>query len=123
MSFYNSLLIPVIYIYFKEEFWLNVKWLVIFNSCILFARVTIDLQIKIATMDSFKCSLIFILSNMALIISLFIKNNQFNFYFLGIYGIFQFAELAVFIYFRANEITDFLGIRIFCIESPELLEA
>ena len=123
MSFYNSLLIPVIYIYFKEEFWLNVKWLVIFNSCILFARVTIDLQIKIATMDSFKCSLIFILSNMALIISLFIKNNQFNFYFLGIYGIFQFAELAVFIYFRANEITDFLGIRIFCIESPGLLEA
>ena len=123
MSFYNSLIIPVFYIYFKEEFWLNVKWLVIFNSCILFARVTIDLQMKIVTMDSFKCSLIFILTNVAMLISLFIKNNQFNFYFLGIYGIFQFAELAVFIYFRANEITDFLGIRIFFIESPELLEA
>ena len=122
MSFYNSLLIPVIYIYYKEEFWLEVKWIVILNSCLLFARVTIDLQIKIATMDSFKCSIMFIATNVALIISIFIKNEIYNFYFLGIYGIFQFAELAVFIYFRANEITDFLGIRIFCVESSEMPE-
>ena len=123
MSFYNSLIIPIIYSYFKEEFWLNAKWVVILNSCLLFARVTIDLQIKIATIDSFKCSLVFIITNIALMVSLFIPNNQYNFYFLGIYGIFQFAELVVFIYFRANEITDFLGIRIFCIETPKLIEA
>ena len=120
LSFYNSLLIPIIYTYYKEEFWLNAKWIVIYNSCLLFARVTLDIQIKIATMDSFKCSSIFIISNVALMISLFIKNNEYNFYYLGITGMFQFAELAVFIYFRAQEITDFLGIRIFCIESPEV---
>ena len=123
MSFYNSLLIPIIYIYYKETFWLNAKWIVILNSCLLFARVTLDIQIKIVTMDSFKCSLIYVISNIALMISLFIKNDEYNFYFLGITGIFQFAELAVFIYFRANEITEFLGIRIFCIESHEIEQA
>ena len=123
MSFYNSLLIPIIYIYYKENFWLNAKWIVILNSCLLFARVTLDVQIKIVTMDSFKCSLIYVISNIALLISIFIKNEEYNFYFLGITGIFQFTELAVFIYFRANEITDFLGIKIFCIETPEVVQA
>ena len=119
MSFYNSLLIPIIFIYYKEEFWLSSKWIVIFNSSMLFARVTLDLQIKIATIDSFKCSLIFVISNVALLISLFIKNDEYNFYYLGITGIFQFAEISVFIYFRAIEITDFLGIRIFFVKSPD----
>ena len=95
----------------------------ILNSCLLFARVTLDIQIKIVTMDSFKCSLIYVISNIALMISIFIKNDEYNFYFFGITGIFQFAELAVFIYFRANEITEFLGIRIFCIESHEIEQA
>ena len=73
-------------------------------------------------MDSFKCSLMFVISNIALVISIFIKNELYNFYYLGIVGIFQFAELTVFIYFRANEITDFLSIRVFCVQSSEEIE-
>jgi ethanolaminephosphotransferase len=122
INFYNSLLIPVIFIYYRDDFWINAKWIIILNACLLFIRVTIDLQIKIATMDSFKCSLMFVISNIALVISIFIKNELYNFYYLGIVGIFQFAELIVFIYFRANEITDFLSIRVFCVQSSEDIE-
>ena len=119
LAFYNVLLVPVIYSYLREEFWLNSKWIIILNVCLLFARVTIDIQIKIATMDTFRCNLMFIFSNLMLLLSLLFKNENFNFYFLGCTTIFEFAELAVFIYFRANEITDFLGIRIFCVKSNE----
>ena len=122
INFYNSLLIPVIFIYYRDDFWINAKWIIILNACLLFIRVTIDLQIKIATMDSFKCSLMFVISNIALVISIFINNELYNFYYLGIVGIFQFAELTVFIYFRANEITDFLSIRVFCVQSSEEIE-
>ena len=119
LGFYNSLLIPIFYAYYKENFWLYAKWIVILNASLLFARITIDIQIKIATMDSFKCNFMFIFSNLLLLISLFIKNDIYNFYFLGCTGIFQFSELAVFIYFRANQITDFLGIQVFCVQSPD----
>ena len=122
MSFYNSLLIPVIYIYWKENFWLNAKWLVLLNACLLFARVTIDIQIKIATMDSVKCNFMFIVTNLALLISLMFKDYTFLFYFLGFTAIFQFAELSVFIYFRAKEITEFLEIRVFCVKSSEVVK-
>jgi ethanolaminephosphotransferase len=119
LAFYNVLLIPIIYSYTREEFWLNFKWIVILNTSLLFARVTLDVQIKIATMDTFRCNFMFIFSNLILIISLFIKNSTFNFYFLACTAIFKFAELAVFIYFRANEITEFLEIRIFCVKSAD----
>ena len=119
LSFYNVLLVPVIFSYIREEFWLNYKWVVILNACLLFARLTIDIQIKIATMDNFRCNIMFIFSNLMLILSLFFTNEKFNFYFLGCTAIFEFAELAVFIYFRANEITEFLGIRVFCVKSTE----
>ena len=119
LAFYNVLLIPVIYSYAREEFWLKEKWIVIINACLLFARVTIDIQIKIATMDNFKCNLMFIFVNFILMLSLFFKNERFNLYFLGCTAVFEFAELAVFIYSRANEITDFLDIKIFCVKSNE----
>ena len=121
-AFYGVLFIPIIYAYVREEFWLNSKWVVILNTCFLFARLTIDLQIKTVTMDIFKCNVMFILPNLILIVSLFFKNNTFNFYFLGCAAIFEFAELAVFIYFRANEITEFLGIRIFCVKSADTVD-
>ena len=119
LGFYSSLIIPIVYSYYKENFWLNTKWIVILNSCFLFARMTLDIQIKIATMDSFKCNFMFIFSNLAFIISIFITNDVYNFYFLGFTAIFQFAELSVFIYFRAYEITEFLEIRVFCVEPHE----
>jgi len=119
MSFYSCIFVPVIYIYNKSVFYQNSKWIVLINSCLIFARVTLDTQIKIATMDSFRCNFMFFFANIVFISSLFIDNFVFNFYLLGFSAIFQFSELVVFIYFRANEITEHLGIKIFVVEEHE----
>ena len=116
MSFYSCIFVPIIYIYYKAVFYQNTKWILITNACLTFARVTLDIQIKIATMDSFKCNFMFFFSNIILISSIFIEDYVFLFYYLGISAIFQISELVVFIFFRAREITDHLGIRIFIIE-------
>ena len=116
MSFYSCIFVPIIYIYYKAVFYQNTKWILITNACLTFARVTLDIQIKIATMDSFKCNFMFFFSNIILISSIFIENYVYLFYYLGISAIFQISELVVFIFFRAREITDHLGIRIFIIE-------
>ena len=116
MSFYSCIVVPIIYIYYKPVFYQNTKWILITNACLTFARVTLDIQIKIATMDSFKCNFMFFFSNIILISSIFIENYVYLFYYLGISAIFQISELVVFIFFRAREITDHLGIRIFIIE-------
>ena len=119
MSFYGCIFVPLVYIYWKTDFYLSKKWMVIANCCLIFARVTLDTQIKIATMDSFKCNFMFLFSNIILISSIFIMNYIFLFYLLGFLMIFQFSELVVFIFFRAREITDHLGIKIFVIEPRE----
>ena len=116
MSFYSCIFVPIIYIYYKAVFYQNTKWILITNACLTFARVTLDIQIKIATMDSFKCNFMFFFSNIILISSIFIEDYVFLFYYLGISAIFQISELVVFIFFRAREITDHLGIKIFIIE-------
>ena len=100
-------------------FYYNTKWILIVNACLIFARVTLDVQIKMATIDTFKCNFMFFFSNIVLISTLFIKNYVLVFYLLGFSAVFQLAELVVFIFFRAKEITDHLGIRIFVIEPHE----
>ena len=119
MSFYSCIIVPIIYIYCKPIFYKNTKWILITNACLIFARVTLDIQIKIATMDSFKCNFMFFLSNIILISSIFFENYVFLFYYLGVSAIFQISEILVFIFFRAREITDHLGIKIFVIEPRE----
>ena len=119
MSFYSCIVVPIIYIYYKKIFYENTKWILIINSCLLFARVTLDTQIKIATMDSFRCNFMFFFSNLIMISTIFLSDYVFVFYLLGFSAIFQLAELIVFIFFRAKEITDHLGIRIFIIEPHE----
>ena len=116
MSFYSFIAVPIIYIYYKKEFYYNTKWILIVNACLIFARVTLDIQIKMATIDSYKCNFMFFFSNIILISTIFIQDNLLIFYLLGFSAIFQAAELAVFIFFRAKEITDHLGIQIFVIQ-------
>jgi ethanolaminephosphotransferase len=119
MSFYACVIVPFIYIYHKKVFYENTKWILIIQACLIFARVTLDIQIKMATIDSFRCSIMFFFSNFILILSLFITDNIINFYLLGFSSVFQFCELMVFIFFRATEITNHLGIRIFLINPTE----
>ena len=116
MSFYSCIAVPLIYIYYKKEFYYNTKWILIVNACLIFARVTLDIQIKMATIDTYKCNFMFFFSNIIFLSTLFIQDNLLIFYLLGFSVIFQAAELAVFIFFRAKEITEHLGIQIFVIQ-------
>ena len=116
MSFYSCIAVPLFYIYYKKEFYYNTKWILIVNACLIFARVTLDIQIIMATIDTYKCNFMFFFSNIIFISTLFIKDNLLIFYLLGFSAIFQAAELAVFIFFRAKEITEHLGIQIFVIQ-------
>ena len=113
ISFYCCIFVPIIYIYYKEIFYYLSKWILIINSCLMFARVTLDLQIKIVTMDAYKCNFVFVFSNIIFISSIFINNYQANLYILVFLAIFQIVELVVFIFVRSREITDYLGIHIF----------
>ena len=112
ISFYSCIFVPIFYIYYKEIFYYLSKWILIINSCLIFARVTLDLQIKIVTMDAYKCNFVFAFSNIIYISSIFINNYQANLYILVFLAFFQVIELVIFIFIRSREITDYLGIHI-----------
>ena len=119
--FYSVVIIPIFYILFKLEFYLDYKWLILSNSCLLFARVTIDIQIKILTMDTLGCNFMIFLSNIVYIFSVILPYSNIIYYVLLILLSVQCLELAIFIFIRAKEITNYLNIRIFCVNPPPQL--
>ena len=124
--FYSVLIIPILYIIFSLDFYQDYKWLILCNSCLIFARVTIDIQIKIVTMDTIRCNFMVLFSNMAYISSLLIPWKFNKYYGLLILMSLQISELSAFIYYRTKQITNYLNIRIFCVNtfiphSPQIL--
>ena len=118
IPFYGVVIIPLLYIKFHLEFYQNYKWIILVNACLIFARVTIDTQIKILTNDELSCNIIFVFSNITFILSLFLQLDTVKFYTLIILFATQAVELSIFIFTRAKEISDYLQIRIFCINNP-----
>ena len=120
--FYSVVVIPIYYIVFKLDFYNEYKWLIICNSCLIFARVTIDIQIKILTMDSLSCNFMIFLSNIFYIFSVIIPISNINYYLLLCLLYAQALELSAFVYIRAKEITNYLNIRIFCVNvQPQII--
>ena len=117
IPFYSCCIIPILFIIYCPSFYQKSKWIVLANACLLFARVTIDVQVKISTIDTLKCNIMYVFSN-AIYISSFIlfRNDFIRYYVLLFLFLVQSTELAVFIIFRAREITTHLGIRIFCVK-------
>ena len=60
------------------------------------------------------------ITNAALILILFIPYYMVMFYILVILFIIQAVELSVFIFKRAKQITDFLEIKIFCVNNQSI---
>ena len=118
IPFYSVMIVPMLYIRYHLEFYKDNKWIIICNACLLFARVTIDIQVKILTLDKLTCNIMFVFSNFAFILSLFLQSFEVKFYGLFLLLVAQATELAIFIFKRAKQITDFLKIRIFCINPP-----
>ena len=117
IPFYGVIIIPLIFIFYSLEFYRDNKWIILCNISLLFARVTIDLHVKILTNDKLTCNIIFIFSNIALIAAIFIDIYIIRLFVLFALFVIQSVELSIFIYRRAKQILDFLEIRLFCVNN------
>jgi ethanolaminephosphotransferase len=121
-TFYSVIIVPIYYILYRQDFYLDYKWLILCNACLIFARVTIDIQIKILTLDSLGCNYMIFFSNIFYIFSVVIPSTITRYYSLLILFVLQALELSAFIYIRAKEITKYLKIRIFCVSNaPQII--
>ena len=89
------------------DFYIDYKWVILCNSCLLFARITMDIQIKILTMDYLGCIFFIFISNIIFIASVAIPLVTIRYYTLLVLFILQCIELSAFIYIRAKEITNY----------------
>lgn len=115
LPFYGVIIIPLVYIGIQLDFYKDNKSLVLGNICLLFARITMDIQIKILTEQPLSCNIMFNFTNISFIFSLFLNVYLVMLYALIVLLILQSVELAIFIIRRARQITNYLQIRIFCI--------
>ena len=91
-------------------------WLVYVISCLLFARVTMDVQVRIVTMDQLKCNVFVTCINLMINCSFLVFVDKYKFWYLGVIAVMLATELTMFIVLRSRQITHFLGIRIFVIK-------
>ena len=122
IPFYGVVIIPLMFISLHLEFYKDNKWIILSNICLLFARITIDIQIKILTTEVLTCNIMFIFTNISLILILFLNIPIVMLYSLIVLCTIQVVELAIFIYRRAKQITDFLEIRIFCVNNTQSMQ-
>ena len=115
LPFYGVIIIPLVYIGIQLDFYKDNKSLVLGNICLLFARITMDIQVKILTQQPLSCNIMYNFTNISFIFSLFLNVYLVMLYALMVLLILQFVELAIFIIRRARQITNYLQIRIFCI--------
>lgn len=115
---YAVIFVPLLFILFHIEFYKDHKWIILANACLIFARITLDIQIKIITLDILTYNFMYIFSNIAFIFSLFLYYDIAKLYFLLLLLVAQVTELTIFIFKRAKEISDFLEVKIFCISNP-----
>ena len=120
-NFYSVIVVPLIYIFYFKEFYKENKGLILLNASCIFARVCVDLQIKICTMDVPSCCMLYIFSNVTFVFSLFTYFDFIRYWVLLILFIVQGVELSFFVFIRAREISKYLDIKIFCIKEKSVL--
>ena len=73
-------------------------------------------------MDILGCNYMVFLSNIVYISSVLIPSMHYKYITLLVLMILQILELSAFIYIRAKQITDYLNIRIFCVNTtPQIV--
>ena len=113
--FYNVVCYPSILVSVNPIFFMKHGWLPILISCLLFARETMDIQIKIVTNDRLRCNIFITCINLMINCSFLIFNDRYKFLYLGVIAVMLATELMMFIILRSRQITEFLGIKIFTI--------
>ena len=71
LPFYGVIIIPLVYIGIQLDFHKDNKGLILGKVCLLFARVTMDTQVKILTSQPLSCNIMYNLVNISFI-SLFL---------------------------------------------------
>ena len=115
LPIYGVFIVPCIFIGLQLDFYQDNKGLILTNICLLFARITIDVQIKILTSQPLSCNIMYNFINISFIFCLFLDAYIVMLYALILLILIQTIELIIFIFRRVKQITDFLKIRIFCI--------
>ena len=113
--FYIVMIFPTFFMVLRKDFFLNYKGVILICMCLLFARITMDLQIRIVTQDIIKGNFYIIFICILLMFSLFLSEERYLLLFLSFVAMIQTIELMNFIYKRSIQITDFLNIKIFTI--------
>lgn len=107
--FYSVILVPLYFTEYFPVFYKNYKWLIIVNSSLIFARVTIDVEVKICTMDIPRGCMMFWVSNLAFIFSFFAYFDWLRYYVLMGLMFVQIIELSLFIFMRLSEISKYVN--------------
>ena len=113
--FYNSVVMPIIYAEYYPSYYKEFSWLIIISGNLLFARTTLDLIIKTITLDKVALIPLAIITNIVYLISFF-SNDILRTYSLLTITTTQAVELIMYVIIRSNEVTNFLGIKIFTID-------
>lgn len=117
--FYTVIGVPLFAIIFKTDFYILHKWIILVTSCLLFARITMNIQITIVTMDTLKWEFFPVLVSLCLNATFIISDDTYKYWFLCGVGLSQATELIMFIILRSKQITNHLGIKMFTI-NPQI---
>lgn len=113
LFFYAVILTPIIVSTAHDIFFADYLWLVMLCVSLLFARITMDLQIRIVTKQRMGVSPIVIGANVAMLISFFFRKKFILLTLFGMTTVVLGTEIAMLIATRSIEILTYLKLKLF----------
>lgn len=112
VSFYSVILVPVLLSLFNSDFYKKYYMMIMIAATLIYARITIDLQIKIVTNQEIENNLTIIIVNVIMYWSLFVTNGKVftSFYIVSIALLI--IEIIALVIKRSNEILTCLNLRL-----------
>lgn len=116
LPFYTVIITPMVISNTRDVFFADYFWLVMLTVSLLFARLTMDLQVRIVTKQRIGVSIIVIGVNVALIVSYFLRKKFFLLTIFGMSSVCLGTEIAMLVCTRSIEILTFLKLKLLCIQ-------
>ena len=115
VSFYSVILVPVMLSIFSSDFYKEYYMMIMIAATLVYARITIDLQIKIVTSQEIENNFTIIIVNVLMYCSLFVTNEILfkTFYLISIFLLA--IEIIALVIKRSNEILTCLNLRLLSI--------
>ena len=116
LPFYTVILTPIVISNTRDVLFADYFWLIMLTVSLLFARLTMDLQVRIVTKQRIGISLVVIGVNAALVASYFLRKRFFLLTIFGMSSVALGTEIAMLICTRSIEILTFLKLKLLCIQ-------